>query len=140
MNIELHLRIAGGLQLALAAAHAPFPRWFRWREELARLSPLNRQIFIVHDLFVVLVLVLIGALSLLAAPALLEPVRLGLLVCAGLTAFWLVRLYCQFFVYKPDLWRGHPGRTAIHISITALWVYFVATYGAALLQHSIAMQ
>ena len=31
----------------------------RWREELARLSPLNRQVFLVHAGFVVLITILL---------------------------------------------------------------------------------
>lgn len=135
MSVEVNLRIAGALQLALAVAHIPFPRWFNWREELARLSPINRQVFIVHDLFIVLVLILFGALSLFAAPAMLEPVTLGLLVCGGMSVFWIVRLYCQFFVYTRELWRGHRGRTAIHVAITALWLYLIAVYAAATAHH-----
>ena len=38
-----------------------FPRQFRWREELARLSLLNRQIFLVHTFFIVLVVTMMGA-------------------------------------------------------------------------------
>ena len=97
MSLELHLRVAGVLQLALAAAHAPFPRWFNWGTELGRLSLLNRQIFIVHGLFIVLVIVMFGLLSVLAAGALVEPGPLAPYICGGLAAFWLARLYAQFF-------------------------------------------
>jgi hypothetical protein len=135
MSVELGVRVAGALQLALAAAHAPFPRWFNWKADLRRLSPLNRQIFIVHDLFIVLVLVLFGALSLFGAAALLEPSRLGVLVCAGLGVFWLARVYAQFFIYERSLWHGHRGRTAIHAAVSVLWVYLVAVYAAALMHH-----
>ena len=135
MNLELQLRIAGALQLALAALHVRFPRWFNWRTELARLSLLNRQLFIVHDLFVVLVVILFGALSLFGAGALLEPSRLAPIVCAGLGFFWLVRLYVQFFVYDRRLWLGHRGRTVVHIIVTALWLFLIATYAAALARH-----
>jgi len=134
-TLELTLRVAGVLQLALAAMHIPFPRWFNWRTELARLSPLNRQMFLVHDLFVILTVILFGALSLFAAGALLEPVRLGAIVCGGVAFFWLVRLYVQFFVYSPALWRGHRGRTSIHITVTVLWAYLAATYSAAFAHH-----
>jgi hypothetical protein len=50
------------------------------------------------------------------------------MVCAGLGAFWLARLYCQFFVYSPELWKGHGGRTAIHVGVSMMWIYFAGTY------------
>ena len=136
MNPELHIRIAGALQLALAIAHIPFPRWFKWREDLAKLSLLNRNIFIVHDTFIVLMLILFGILSVFAPSALLEPARMALYACIALTIFWLLRLYAQWFIYSPHLWRGHRGRTAIHFSITLLWIYLTAAYAAALVQHA----
>ncbi len=135
MNLEFHLRLAGALQIALAAAHLPFPQWFNWRAELARLSLLNRQIFIVHTLFIVLILILFGALSLSAPAALLEPAQLAPFVCAGLAVFWLARLCAQLLVYDRRLWIGHRGRTAIHFAVTLLWIYLAATYGAALVKH-----
>lgn len=128
MDPEWHLRIAGGLQLALALLHLAFPRRFQWKEELARLSPLNRQIFLVHTFFICVVLVLIGALSLFAPGALLEPTRLSRLVLGGFAAFWGLRLLCQWFVYDPALWRGQALNTAVHILFSLLWLYLTAVY------------
>lgn len=134
MSLEGHLRAAGLLQLALAALHLHFPERFRWREELARLSLLNRQIFLVHTLFVCLVLVLFGSLSLFAAPELLQPSRLARLVSGGIAAFWAVRLLVQWFVYDPQLWRGDRLNTIIHVLCSALWTYLTAVYGVAALR------
>lgn len=131
MNPEWHLRIAGALQLALALAHLFFPRRFDWGRELARLSLLNRQMFHVHTLFVCVVLAMFGALSLLAPEALLEPTALSRLVLVGIAAFWALRLYCQWFVYDPVLWRGHRFETIVHIACTLLWLYLTAVYVAA---------
>ena len=83
MNAELHLRIAGAMQIALALLHLDFGRRFHWREELARVSLLNRQMFYVHTFFLCVVLALIGSLSLFAPAALLEPSRLARLVLGG---------------------------------------------------------
>ncbi len=131
MNPELHLRVAGVLQILLALLHLDFPRRFAWRVELGQLSLLNRQMFHVHTLFVCLVLALFGALSLFAPAALLEPTRLARLVLAGIAVFWLVRLYCQWFVYDSQLWRGKPFEMAMHCLFSLLWGYLVAVYGGA---------
>jgi len=133
MNPELHLCIAGALQIALALLHIAFPRRFHWKEELARLSPLNRQIFLVHTFFICLVLVMIGSLSLLAPSALLEPTRLSRLVLGGFSAFWGLRLLCQWFVYDPALWRGQTVNTVVHVLSTLLWLYLTAVYLGVLL-------
>jgi len=131
MNVELHLRIAGALQIILALLHLVFPRRFQWREELARLSLLNRQIFYVHTAFICLVMVLLGALSLCAPAALLEPTRLSRLVLDGIIIFWAVRLICQWFVYDSSLWRGQTFHTVMHGVFTAIWIYLTGVYAMA---------
>ncbi|MCA8964351.1 MAG: hypothetical protein H6838_14305 [Planctomycetes bacterium] len=132
MNPELHLRIVGGLQIVLALLHLDFRRRFRWAEELAALSLLNRQIFYVHALFLCFVLVAFGSLSLLAPDALLEPTRLARLVLGGIATFWGLRLFCQWFVYDARLWRGQTMPTVVHWVFTLVWAYFTATYAWAL--------
>lgn len=131
MSLETHFRIAGALQIAIAALHLTFPKRLGWREELPRLSLLNRQIFVVHAIFICLVLVLMGALSLLAPGVLLEPGRLARYVLGGFTAFWALRLAFQWFVYDQRLWRGNRTNTLVHFGATALWLYFTAVYATA---------
>jgi hypothetical protein len=130
MNPEWHLRIAGALQIALALLHIVISRQLNWRDELARLSLVNRQIFHVHTLFICVVLVLIGTLSLLAPDALLEPTQLTRLVLLGIAGFWALRLYCQWFVFDRTLWRGRRFETVAHLLATLLWSYLTAVYAS----------
>lgn len=132
MTLRFHLLTVGVLQILLALAHVAFPRFFAWREELARLSLLNRQIFYVHNFFICLVLVLFGSLNLACADELLATGRLNRAILAGITLFWSVRLLFQFFVYSPHLWRGHRFNTVMHCLATLVWLYFAGTHGWAL--------
>ena len=132
MNLEVHLRMAGGLLLARAALHASFPRRFHWDEELPRLSLMNRQMFVVHSFFIALAVGLMGALGLFFADALLEKTRLGKLVLAGLTIFWSARLITQLFVYDSRLWRGNRFHTRVHVAFTCLWLYLIVVFGSGL--------
>jgi hypothetical protein len=131
MSLELHFRLAGALQIAIAALHLTFPRRFQWSAELSRLSLLNRQIFVVHAFFICVVLLLMGALSLFAPEALLQPTQLARLVLAGFTIFWALRLGFQWFVYDRRLWRGNTPNTVIHAAATAAWLYFAIVYATA---------
>ena len=128
MNAEFHLRLAGSLQIALAFLHLFFPRRFNWNEELARLSLLNRQIFLVHTFYICLVLMLIGALSLFAPSALLLPSPLARFVLAGFAIFWGSRLIFQWAVYDRALWKGNRFNTAMHYLFSLLWAYLAAVY------------
>src|SRR5215204_4630377 len=102
----LHLKLVGLLILGLCVLNFFLPKRFNWKEELARLSLINRQIFLVHCAFIVLTCAMFGLLSLFFTPLLLERTPLARLVLAGLTTFWALRLFMQLFVYSPALWRG----------------------------------
>lgn len=134
MNLEVQLGIAGAAQIVLAVAHLSFPKRFAWKEELARLSLINRQIFLVHTFFICVILVLFGALSLFAPEALLEPSPLRRPVLGGIATFWFLRLVCQWLVYDSSLWRGDRNNTRIHVAATAVWIYFTAVYATAALR------
>jgi hypothetical protein len=120
VSLAVHLRIVGVSLIALGLAHGLFPKRFRWKEELARLTLLNRQIFLVHCFFIALVLVLVGALSVAFTELFVEPSPLARVVLVGLV------------VYDRALWRGDRGRTLIHAAFVALWSYYVAVYAVAL--------
>jgi hypothetical protein len=106
--LRVHLQIAGLAIGALVPVNLYVPSRYRWREELQRLSLLNRQIFIVHAAFLVLTLALTSALLLTCADTLLEPTRLSRTILGGLTIFWTVRLLAQWLYYS----RRFGGETA----------------------------
>jgi len=119
----MHLKITGCILIALALLHIVFPRYFKWLDELVPLSLINRQMMYVHTFFVALVLLLMGVLC-VSSPQDLTTSVLGERICLGLGAFWLVRLFVQFFVYSPKLWRGKKFETAVHVVFIVLWAYF----------------
>ena len=131
-TLLVHLRVTGVLLALLVVVNLFVPRRLRWREETARLSLVNRQIFEVHSIFIVLVLALFSTLLLAYGDALLEPSRLSRAVLAGLTVFWGLRMLVQWFYYSPAVWRGNRFNTTMHYVFSAAWVYMTATFAAAL--------
>ena len=109
----VHLRMVGALMALLVVMHLFVPARLRWREELARLSTINRQIFQVHTMFIVLLLAMFAVLFVVYAESLLEPGPLSRAVLTGLTVFWTLRLLTQWFVYSPEVWRGNRNRRNI---------------------------
>jgi hypothetical protein len=134
MTLSDQIRIVGALLMLLGLSHAFFNRYFGWERELATVSLFTRRVFFVHTFFIGLGVTLSGAGSLLYADALLRPGALSRAVLAGLAAFWLCRLFTQFFVYDASIWRGDRFRTAMHIVFSLLWIYVTATYGSALVR------
>jgi hypothetical protein len=124
--------LVGALLLAVGLAHSMFGRYFNWQKELAQLSLLTRQIFLVHCFFIALLVVMIGGCSLFYTNALLASGALSRVVLTGFVVFWLSRLGFQFFVYDTAIWRGRRFYTVMHVVFSIFWIYVVVTYGAAL--------
>ena len=126
------LRLSGVLIGVLALLHLAFPRRFAWRTELARLSTINRQIFLVHCFFLVLILCMQAALLVTMPGALLDPSPLARALTGALCLFWGLRLLAQWFIYEWDLWRGRPFETCVHVGFTTLWAYLTTVFALAL--------
>ena len=124
------LQVAGGLQVALALAHVIFPRYFRWREELPRLSLVNAEMMRVHTLFVALTVAGIGALSLGWSEAVVGT-AFGRVFAKAVCIFWAVRWAVQFVGYSSELWRGKGFETGMHVLFVLLWTGLVAVYAWA---------
>ena len=125
--MEVHLLICGILQIGLAILHIIFPKYFNWKQELASLSLINRQIMYIHTLFIAIAVGLMGILSITEAEALVNT-NLGQKICLGFGLFWLIRLFVQFFGYSSRLWKGKPFETVIHIFFSGLWLYLSGLY------------
>ena len=131
-TLLLHLRLAGVVMASLVVVNLLVPRRFHWREEMSRLSLVNRQIFQAHSVFLVLTLALFSALLLTCGPALLEPTRLSRAVLSGLTIFWGLRMVMQWWFYSPMIWRGHRFNTVMHYTFSVVWVYVTTVFAVAL--------
>jgi len=133
VTLSIHLQIVGVLLMLLGLSHAFFKRYFQWEKELASLSLLTRQVFFVHSFFIGSVVTFFGALSFFYADALLQPAPLNRAILAGMAAFWLCRLFAQFFAYDAAIWRGNRFRTLMHVAFALLWCYVSATYCMSLI-------
>jgi hypothetical protein len=131
-TLIVHLRIVGVVLAALVVVNLFVPGRFHWREEMARLSLLNRQVFQAHSVFLVLTLALFSALLLACGDALLAPTRLSRAVLLGLTIFWALRMLMQWCFYSPEIWRGNRFFTVMHYVFSVIWVYMTTVFGAAL--------
>lgn len=121
--MALQIKIIGGLLIGLAFLHIFFPRFFKWKGQLATLSLINRQMMYVHMFFIAVFIFLLGLLCLTSSDALLNT-SLGRRISLGIGIFWALRLYFQFFVYSAKLWKGKVFETTVHILFSLFWAYF----------------
>lgn len=126
--LPILLRITGLGLIALALLHIPIGRHLKWREDVARLTPVNASIFYMHNFFICLVLVLMGLPCLFDPQVLLKETRAGAWVSWSLAAFWAIRLYFQWFVYRADLWRGKRMETLLHCWFTLVWLALTSLF------------
>jgi len=96
---------AGVVHIVIAAVNPALPRRLHSREHLAEVPPIIRQIFVVHWIYIVVVLLIFAALCLFFAPDLAGASRLGRFLSGAMAVFWLLRIPLQLFYYDPELRR-----------------------------------
>ncbi len=125
--MEVHLKIIGSIFIPLGLVHIVFPKYFKWKTELAGLSLVNRQMMKVHAFFIALVVLLMGLLCIVSAGEIIET-PLGKTFSIGMAIFWGVRAFFQFFVYSPKLWRGKTFETIVHVVFSIAWIYITSIF------------
>jgi len=126
-SLSLHFKIIGVILIGLSLIHLIFPSYFNWKEELKRLSLVNKQMMEIHTFFIAVVVFLMGVLC-LHSPDQLVQTKLGKTISLGLGIFWLIRLFAQFFGYSIKLWKGKIFETIIHILFSILWTYLTIIF------------
>jgi hypothetical protein len=128
--LALLLRIAGAGLILLALLHIPIGKQLRWKEDCKQLTPVNESVFFVHTLFICIVLVMMGLPCLIQPSIFLTPTPAGGWLTWSFAGFWFIRLYCQWFVYRADLWRGKRMETAVHWWFTFIWMALTGLFAA----------
>ena len=124
----LFLWLAGFVQIGIAATNVFLPRKLNYRESLDRVTPIIRQIFVVHSVYIVGVLLLFAALTLGFAGELASGRGLGRFLAGGISVFWLFRAPVQLFYYDQSARRlNRLGDMAFTVAA----FFLAATYGAA---------
>jgi len=108
LHFPLFIEVAGVLQLITAAANFFLPAKLHYRENLAKVSPIIRQIFTIHSIYIVLVLVGLGLICLLFSNELAGATPLGRFLCGFLAIFWGSRIVLQIFYYDKAVKKEHP--------------------------------
>jgi hypothetical protein len=129
-TLELCLTAAAAPQLLIALANLFAPRMLRYGDNLARVSPIIRQIFIVHGVYIVLIVLGAAALCLAHPHELAGASALGRSLSAFLALFWGLRVLIQLCYYDPAARRAHP---AFNLLFLAAFGYLAAVFATAAL-------
>jgi hypothetical protein len=129
MRVLLQLLwLAGFVQLAIASANVFLPAKLKYRENLSRVSPIIRQIFVVHSVYIVGVVLLFAVLTFGFAGELASGHGLGRFLASAIAIFWLFRAPVQLLYYDATLRRENRWGD---IAFTTAALFLTATYGAA---------
>ena len=112
--------IAGGAQLVIAAANLEVARKLDYRANLARLTPMVGQIFVVHAVYIVLVILWFSALCLVFAARLASGDPLARFLTGGLAAFWGLRAVIQLSLYDKQVRKDHRPQDVAFLAACAL--------------------
>ena len=131
MNLELLIFIGGILHFGILLASAMVPKVLDWKASLDKLDSLSRQLVWVHGLFVVLVIVGFGLLSILFAGELAAGTLLARGVCIFIALFWSARLIVQFFVFDAKPYLKSAFLKAGYHGLTVVFMYHAVVYSMA---------
>jgi len=130
LNFQSALQLAGVCQLAIAVANFFLPAKLHYRENLLKVSIIVRQIFIVHSIFIILVLVGMGGICLLFPQDLCGASTLGKFLCGFMALFWGLRVVLQFGYYDATIKKENPFGTAL---FGAVFLYLAVIFTTATL-------
>jgi hypothetical protein len=111
---------AGGVQLVIAAANLEVARKLDYRANLAKLTPMVGQIFLVHAVYIVLVILWFGTLCLLFAARLASGDPLARFLTGGLATFWGLRAIIQLTVYDRQVRKDRRLQDVAFLAACAL--------------------
>ena len=111
---------AGGIQLVIAAANLEVARQLDYRANLSRLTPMVGQVFLVHAVYIVLLILWFSALCLLFAARLASGDPLARFLTGGLAAFWGLRAIIQMIFYDKKVRKDHRLQDVAFLAACAL--------------------
>ncbi len=135
MNVSLAdvIRVAGAAQLSILIASSLVPFKLKFKEDLAGLPTLHRQLYWTYGGYVVMGIITLGTISLTCADELAGGSRLARAVCIYGALFWGIRLSLQAVLdAKPHLTAWWL--TAGYHTLTVLFAFIALVYGYAALQ------
>ena len=128
IQLDILLRIAGLAQILLVAGSFAIPRVLNWRNELAKVQSLIKQMFWTYAAYILVINLCFGLLSLLDYKELLNGSTLALLVNGFIALYWISRILIQFFYFDRTNFPAGKWNKLAEILLVALFVFLSITY------------
>ena len=130
--LQIGLLIGGWSLVALSIASFWIPKALGWREKLAGLTPLMRELWWTYSIYVWSSHVFFAVLALGFGDWLMGGSGAAMAMCSFMLLWWTVRLWLQFFRFDLSEIEGSmPNRVAKHL-LTLLFMGLVVLHAGLL--------
>jgi hypothetical protein len=121
--------VAGAGQLALGLGSFAIPKMLMWKQKLASLEPLLRQMFWTYAGYILGINISFGIISLIASEELMNQSKLASFLSTLIATYWIVRIFIQFFYF--DKTSAPKGAVYLfgEILLVGSFIFFSMTYG-----------
>lgn len=133
--MDLALWLAGAGHFAILVASAQVPARLGWREDLAKLTPLNRKLMWTYAGFTVLTIIAFGVLTLVLHDELVRGDRAALALAAFIGIYWTTRILVDLFWFGHSGWPRGVAFVFGHALLFLLFGALAATYIGVVLCH-----
>jgi hypothetical protein len=129
--LETVVLIAGIGQLGIVVGSLKIPSVLGWKQDVARLRPLTRQVFWTYAGYIWATNLSFALISILAPESLVDGSPLAGSVTGFIALYWGARVVIQFTWFdRSDAPEGTIYRLA-EVVLVSLFVFFTVTYGYA---------
>ena len=125
LHFSLHtlVYLAGIAQLVLSAGSIAIPFLLNWKSEMAKVSPLIKNIFYTYSVYIFLTNVWFGIVSICLPHELVNNSSLAGFLTAFIAVYWWGRVGVQFTFGKAE---GRPTGLIFTLGEVTLWLLFLA--------------
>lgn len=132
MNIEscfnVALWLAGIGHFCILGASFQVPHQLHWKEDLAKLRPLNRKLMWTYGVFTVGIIIGFGVLTLVLHNEMLRGDRAALGLASLIGIFWTSRILVDFFYFSHEDWPKGRFFVMGHFLLVSLFIAMASTY------------
>jgi len=133
---SIALWFAGLGHFCILGASLQVPFRLGWKQDLAKLAPLNRKLMWTYGAFTVMTIVAFGLLTLTLHTELVRGDRAALALATFIGVYWAARVLVDCCYFRHSDWPRGPQFVLGHVLLTSLFVALAGTYLGLVVWHT----